>query len=738
MNYKHLGRSVLALAVASTAGVSQAQQLEEVIVTAQKREQDVLEVPISMATMSGEKFKAIFEGGADIRGLSARVPGLYVESSNGRIAPRFYIRGLGNIDFDLAASQPVSVIFDEVVKENVVLKGFPIFDIAQVEVLRGPQGSLFGRNTIAGIVKLDSNKPSQEFEASVKLDVGELGTLNFEGAIGGAISENLSARLAVLSQHRDDWISKGSNSNQAWVDSGLPIQEDVLGEFEENAFKAWLLYEGDNTDVLFGLHSRDYDGTSSLFRANVLTTGSNDLNENYIRDVVFYDEGVDEDGNHNPQSYESTGFNLKITHDIGNMTFTSITAYDESEGISLGDIDGGFGASFLPFMGPGFIPFPSMTSGQADTNQFTQEFRLSSDSDANLKWQVGYFYFESKLDATTNPFFIPATTTTTDNDAFAIFGQTDVNVGDDIIVTLGVRYTGDNKDFKSPVPEHATSLSDDQLSGNVSVTYLADDNTTFWGKIASGFRAPTIQGRDVAFGGAPSTADSETIISYELGYKAEFWNNRARLNSAIFFYEVEDMQITAVGGDGNNIALNNVENATGIGYEFDVQVVITENFEISLGYSYADTEFDDPNLETSICGSGQCTVTDSTRVTEAGDTVANINGNPFPNAPESTLSFTASFSLPIGDNAELFAFTDWAFQGDTNIFLYESVEYQTKDQFEGGVRFGWRRLDGSLEFAVFGRNITDEENIQGGIDFNNLTAFTNEPEIWGVSAAAAF
>ena len=128
-------------------------KLERIMVTAQKRVQSTQEVPISIATLSGEKFDALFAGGEDIQALSGKIPGLYAESSNGRAAPRFYIRGLGNTDFDLAASQPVSVIMDDVVMENVILKSFPLFDVAQAEVIRGPQGTLFGRNTTAGIVK---------------------------------------------------------------------------------------------------------------------------------------------------------------------------------------------------------------------------------------------------------------------------------------------------------------------------------------------------------------------------------------------------------------------------------------------------------------------------------------------------------------------------------------------------------------------------------------------------------
>ncbi|MEM1104048.1 MAG: Plug domain-containing protein, partial [Pseudomonadota bacterium] len=142
--------ALVAAGVSAPIGAAQA-QIDEVIVTAQKREENLQEVPISISTLSGETLQQFQAGGEDIRALSARIPGLNAESSNGRVAPRFYIRGFGNTDFDLAASQPVSVIMDDIVMENVVLKSFPLFDMEQVEVLRGPQGTLFGRNTTAGI-----------------------------------------------------------------------------------------------------------------------------------------------------------------------------------------------------------------------------------------------------------------------------------------------------------------------------------------------------------------------------------------------------------------------------------------------------------------------------------------------------------------------------------------------------------------------------------------------------------
>ena len=144
---------------------SEEKGLKTITVTAQKRTQSLQEVPISIATLNGERFDSLFSGGDDILALPTRVPGLYAETSNGRVAPRFYMRGLGNTDFDLAASQPVSIVMDNVVMENVVLKSFPLFYIEQVEVIRGPQGTLFGRNTTAGIIKFDSVKPTDSFDA---------------------------------------------------------------------------------------------------------------------------------------------------------------------------------------------------------------------------------------------------------------------------------------------------------------------------------------------------------------------------------------------------------------------------------------------------------------------------------------------------------------------------------------------------------------------------------------------
>jgi len=169
-NNKRASRKLLStvagVAVAMTGiygGVANAQGgmvLDEIIVTAQKREQSLEDVPASVSAISGEVIRDYLGSAENIRALAGRVPSLNVESSNGRVAPRFYIRGLGNIDFDVNANQPVGMVYDDISLENNVLRSIPLYDIQRVEVLKGPQGSLFGRNSNAGIVKIDSVRRS--------------------------------------------------------------------------------------------------------------------------------------------------------------------------------------------------------------------------------------------------------------------------------------------------------------------------------------------------------------------------------------------------------------------------------------------------------------------------------------------------------------------------------------------------------------------------------------------------
>jgi len=712
--------------------------LEVIQVTARKRTENVQDVPISVSALTSEKLNILGSSGMDVRSLSARVPSLLIESSFGRTFPRFYIRGLGNTDFDLLASQPVSLVYDDVVLENALTKGMPMFDIGRVEVLRGPQGTLFGRNTTAGIIKVQSKKPTEDFDAVVSGSYGSFGSTDLRLAVGGGLSDTLSARVSLLQQDRDDWIDNKAPGFE---------QKNQLGGYSESAGRLQLLWEpNDKFNALFNYHFRNADADSRVFRANIIKQGTNDLVDDFDRSVVYQDAA-----SRNKQTVDMKGASLKMNYNLGDYTLTSVSGYESAEIFSVGDIDGGYGASFLPYMGPGFIPFPSETgAAMPDHKQLTQELRIASNDLGALDYQYGFFYFDEDLtihnlsfDTLANGDQNGIAVQHMQTKAWAIFGSVDYELSDKINVTGGLRYSDDKRDwdgtlvqspFGAPSFSEDKHVSDSQVSGDLSVNYKWTDDTNLYGRLARGYRAPSIQGRNLLFSGNATTASSETVTSIESGFKATLLDNMARLNGDVFYYQVNDMQLTAVGGTGNVATLLNADKANGYGFEIDGEALLTDDLLVTAGISYNKTELKDSNISVAPCGGG-CTVTDPINV----DGQAVIDGNPLPQAPKWIANFTARWSHEVA-NGEIFVYTDWAYRSEVNFFLYESKEFTGNPLLEGGIRVGydWSSDDAEYEIAVYGRNITNEEQLTGAIDFNNLTGYVNEPRFWGVEFKANF
>ena len=407
---------------------------------------------------------------------------------------------------------------------------------------------------------------------------------------------------------------------------------------------------------------------------------------------------------------------------------------------------------------PGAIGFSAVTQDKLnDLEQFTQEIRLASETDDALSWQTGAFYYDSSFNVTSIDGYFGATTVFHSNTTWALFGQTSYEINERLNVTGGVRYTHDKKSLHvgeqnvggfALVTGDATvqnyediDVDDGQISWELSANYKVDDDTSLFARFANGFRAQSIQGRDVAFEGDPSVADAETINSIEFGIKSDLLDNTLRLNAATFYYQIDDMQFSAISGGANNVALVNADKGTGYGFEIDAQYVANDYLTLTAGYSYNKTEIKDDTLTVLPCGAseafgstGNCTVLDP----RPNGFNASIDGNPFPQAPESIFTFTARYAVPMGNDGEFFAYTDWAYQGDTNLFLYESVEFQTDGNVEGGLRIGYENFEHNYTVALFGRNITDEENVKGAIDFNNLTGIVNQPRIFGIEAKVSF
>ena len=758
-----LSLSVIAALAGLTINIAQAQQnvpsgttvetadkekveagkLETITVTAERRSENIKDVPSSISTLNAEKLDIINSGGQDIRMLAARVPSLNIESSFGRAFPRFYIRGLGNGDFDINASQPVSLVYDDVVQENPILKGFPIFDLDSIEVLRGPQGTMFGRNSPAGVIKFESAKPRFASEGYVNLGAGTYNSVNLEGAINQPLSSTFAVRLSLQSQTREDWV-KNTNARG-------PTQ--ALDGYRDNAFRLQGLFKPDaNFEALFNIHHRDLNGSARVFRANIIQRGGNELVAGFDPEKVSID-GV------NSQDVKNTGGSVRLKWNLGATTLNSITGYETVKSFSRGDIDGGFGAAFLPvgLSGPGFIPFAAESAdGLPKHKQFTQEIRLESNAAKGLKWIVGAYYFNEDLSidsvnydslAPGNPRNGFATQDQT-NKAYALFGSVNFDVTDNFNLRTGIRYTNDKKDFTanrfiappfSPpfIGRLKTNTSASDTSWDVSGTYKLSKETNLYGRVAKGFRAPSIQGR-LLFGDQLSVANSEKVTSYEAGIKTDLFDKRARLNANVFSYTVKDQQLTAVGGAANFNRLINAAKTVGSGFELDMEAYLTDNLLLTVSGSINDTEIKDGNLRTQVCGSG-CTPTNRVVVPAAGfsSAIVSINGNPLPQAPKYVANMTLKYSMPLA-GGEFFIYTDWAYRSKINFFLYEAREDTGKALTEGGVRVGYKWQDGKYEVAVYGRNITNQIRVVGGIDFNNLTGFINEPRFVGAQFKANF
>lgn len=761
MTFSHTGRALLMLSSAlvaapfvtaaraqdSAASAPADDQLGEIVVTAERRSENLQKVPVSVGVVQGDQLRNFTAGGGDILELAARVPGLYAETTTGRIFPRFYIRGLGNIDFYLGASQPVSIIQDDVVLEHVVLKSNPVFDVNQVEVLRGPQGSLFGRNTTAGIIKFDTIRPTMDWQGRAQASYGSYNTVTFDGGVGGPIvADKLAFRVSGLYQRRDDWVDNNYTGTSA---DGTKPGKDVMGGFEEKDARLQLLLQPNETlSMLTSVHARDYSGTSTLFHRGALKKGSNDVSGE-PRGIVSYDEAND-----NPQAYKTYGAAEHIAIDMGPVTLTSITAYETTSGYSRGDTDGGAAANY-PVAGVpnGF----GQSQGQVrDLDQLSQEVRLASNGNDAFKWQVGGMLFDSR---DTTDFYQRAYFLTTaarnpnnwvrlrnKNESWALFGQASYELVPGLTITAGGRYTKDTKETRlvratanvagvsSYTGRRFVKLTGKEPSWDVSALYEVSPEVSLYARVARGFRGPTIQGRSAVFNSDFTTADSETIMSYEGGIKTNLLNNRLRFNLTGFAWKVKDIQLNGNDVNGNGV-LFNAKAAKAYGLEADLEARPVENFTLSAGVSLLHSEIDDNNVYAQVCalnGVVVCTVQDPTITVPGRGVFAQIDGNPLPNAPKYTANIAARYDIPLGNGGKLFASTDWNIQGYTNFVLYRTKEFYSKGDFEGGLKVGYTAPDGRYEIAAFARNITNEKNLKGVIE-NYMAAVFNEPRIIGVS-----
>jgi iron complex outermembrane receptor protein len=281
-------------------------------------------------------------------------------------------------------------------------------------------------------------------------------------------------------------------------------------------------------------------------------------------------------------------------------------------------------------------------------------------------------------------------------------------------------------------------MTDEQPSWDLSALYTVNPDLSLYARVAKGFRGPTIQGRSAVFNADFTTAESETILSWEAGFKSTLLDNTLRFNASAFTYEVKDIQLNGNDSNGNGV-LFNADKAKAYGVEADLEWRPVQNLLLTAGASWLHSEIKDKRVYAQVCalnGVVVCTVENPT-IKVGANTFAQIDGEPLPNAPEYNLNFTGRYDIPVSDGSRVFVATDWNLQGYTNFVLYKTREFYSKGNFEGGLKLGYENLDKGYEIALFGRNITNEKNLKGVIE-NYMAAVYNEPRVVGVSLSAKF
>ena len=493
-------------------------------------------------------------------------------------------------------------------------------------------------------------------------------------------------------------------------------------------------------------HARDLDGTARLFRANTLLQGQGDLVEDFARDRIAHD-------GRNEQTLSTRGLAAEVRYDIEDFQLVSLTGLERLTTFSRGDIDGGYGAVFTGASGPGDIPFPSETaSGIPKLRQFSQEVRLISTGRYRFAYQFGLYYFREFVEMEDFNYNTLAGGTQDGKVrqeqlaiARAAFAALTFQWIEDLELGAGLRLSDDEKDYtawrdEAPAVTEAGPLGpihmnpqDTVWSGDLSLRYRVTPNMQTYLRAARGFRAPSIQGR-LLFGDAVTMADTETILSFEDGTKLRLWEQRLHLNMAAFQYFMQDQQLTAVGGETNFNRLINADSTIGRGVEAELVLAPITALEVTAGFSYNQTRIDDPRLAIQGCGA-PCTMLDPPGSVEE---TFSINGNGLPQAPGWIADVTLRYALDLPAGVSLIASTDWAYRSRARFFLYDSIEYADDWLLEGGIRLACLLPHANIEVALIGRNILNDTSPTGGIDFNNLTSYVNEPRFWGLEVVRRF
>ena len=707
----------------------EATALDEIVVTAQKRSENLQDVPVAVTALTADQLKD--QRVNDVLALSGLSPGLQIKTDDNAANPRIFIRGIGVNDFNPSTASAVGVYVDGVYVASPLAQMAGFYDLQQVEVLRGPQGTLYGRNTTGGAINVTTKKPTSTPQGDLAVDYGRFDTLNVQAGFGGPLAgDALAFRIAGLYDKSDGYTLNRLTGNKG-------------NDAERKAVRAALRYTPDSklTVDLSASYSKATGGSILTYNrslvaqtAEAASTATPDPTFGYIFcKPEYYTSGqctnVAGYANTSSNKYEGDyrfegkdivklfGATSAISYDFGGVTLYSITGYQKAKRDDYEETD----ANPISIFDARYI---------AEQDTTSQEFRLQSNGETPLRWVFGVYGARDNLDNNShynvlevlrvpdpvnNPtgmdpansvgvFGWPLHQKTT---SYAAFGQADYDLTPKLTLTGGLRWSQDKKTFHyvSDVDyglltlfEYDNEKTFSSISGRVGLRYAISDGANVYATYNRGTKSGGF------FSGQTTDPDDlgpyrdETVNAYEMGAKSEFLDRRLRVNVSAFYYDYKDLQVyTVIQRNGLPVQLfTNASKARVYGGEAEVEARPMTGLSLTLGASLLSAEYKD--------------------FQSLGD---DYSGNTLPSAPKTSLNGAARYEHPLGAG-DLITQLDFTYRSKVYYDTANTERLSDKARAFVNGQVGWAFGDGRYELGVWGKNLADTTNIS---DITPLAAF---------------
>lgn len=692
-------------------------RLDEIIVVAQKREQSILDVPAAVSALSSETLENA--GVNDFTGITQLAPSLTLNEGTNTNNSSLFLRGIGTVAFSIGVEPSVSVIVDDVPVVQQAQAFTNLSDIERVEVLRGPQGTLFGKNASAGVVNIVTKGPTEEVTGEIGVTYTDDEEMRLNAGISGPLGGGSAGyRISGYIADRDGHIQNLADNSYLDNDEGWGLRGKFEIDLADNLDAAVILDFSEResngltqTYLTFPAGTRLFGQVPAAAFAAGLTAGEN----NYA--VRFDDTPLS-------KNEQFTG-SFKLTYDLGEHSLVSITSYQNWEYEFGQDVDASDFGGLRIFQG-----------GPFESEQWTQEFRLISEASDGFEYLLGLWYSDATTDrdfSRNSPLaFLRAnwnSESSTSN--YAVFGQGSMSLSDRMELTVGARFGEEEIEVQfNDVTASSQFNGDDSdsfVTGKVALEYEVSDDLNSFFSVSTGYKG---QGYDVSSGFTQARADNpianENSVSYEVGLRGNIMDGRGRFSLVVFNTDYEDYQAqSAVIDPATNLLqlqLNNVGELRTQGIEADFAALLTESLQLDASVALIDATIESfPGGE---CYPGQTVAQGCVEIpTGEGDRtirVQDLAGKDLANSPDMKFNLGLTYETTFSETLDLVANVNYQYQDDLNFSLNANPRTVSDGYGIVNASIGLKSNDGKYGATLFVNNLADETYTSNITDLSSL------------------